>query len=243
MPEGPASAKVCTLCGEDCSSRPRVKDQQGRYFCKSCVDRRAAAKPKAPAPAPPPAEDDSALPASFWSDLPTTSNTSPCPGCGALMSNDAVICLSCGHNRQSGRKAKVKVAKAPRQRSEGPKLSMSPGLVAAIILLLFGVAFPFAIGSEAGALAYHFAASAVWLVAYIMMVVCAFKDKDTGWGITGVLSFVIPCIGLAMLYYAFAVTGRAYVKVMVATGLLVIATAFVVLTAAGVDLRGYTSSP
>lgn len=28
--------KTCVLCGEDCSSRARVKDRQGNYYCKTC---------------------------------------------------------------------------------------------------------------------------------------------------------------------------------------------------------------
>lgn len=31
-----ASAKVCALCGEDVSGKPRTKDPNGRYFCAEC---------------------------------------------------------------------------------------------------------------------------------------------------------------------------------------------------------------
>lgn len=34
----PASGKVCTVCREDCSTRERTKDKQGRYTCKACLD-------------------------------------------------------------------------------------------------------------------------------------------------------------------------------------------------------------
>ena len=30
------SLKVCVICGEDCSGRPRIKDSNGRYYHKSC---------------------------------------------------------------------------------------------------------------------------------------------------------------------------------------------------------------
>jgi len=33
--------KLCVICGEDCSTRPRIKDKQGRYACRACYERRA----------------------------------------------------------------------------------------------------------------------------------------------------------------------------------------------------------
>lgn len=41
--------KICVVCGQDCSDRPRVKDAQGRYACKTC---QAAADAAARAPKP-----------------------------------------------------------------------------------------------------------------------------------------------------------------------------------------------
>lgn len=31
--------KPCARCGVDCTDRPRVKDEKGRYFCRECYDR------------------------------------------------------------------------------------------------------------------------------------------------------------------------------------------------------------
>lgn len=44
----PSTAKVCRICGEDCSNRPRVRDQFGRYYCRPCA--RRALRPNAPNP-------------------------------------------------------------------------------------------------------------------------------------------------------------------------------------------------
>ena len=30
------SEKICVLCGEDCSTKPRIKDSHGNYYCKTC---------------------------------------------------------------------------------------------------------------------------------------------------------------------------------------------------------------
>lgn len=38
MSEQLGSAKVCKHCGQDCTSRPRVKDAAGRYYCRECHD-------------------------------------------------------------------------------------------------------------------------------------------------------------------------------------------------------------
>ncbi len=32
-------AKICVICGEDCSGRPRTKDRRGRYYCLGCYER------------------------------------------------------------------------------------------------------------------------------------------------------------------------------------------------------------
>jgi len=31
-------AKLCVVCGEDCSAKPRVKDERGNYACRECAD-------------------------------------------------------------------------------------------------------------------------------------------------------------------------------------------------------------
>lgn len=37
-----SSGKICALCGDDCSGKPRVKDKKGNYYCKSCHEAAAA---------------------------------------------------------------------------------------------------------------------------------------------------------------------------------------------------------
>jgi hypothetical protein len=49
------SAKICAICGKDCSNDPRIKDPKGRYFHRDCYERAAQAqarhRPTPPAPA------------------------------------------------------------------------------------------------------------------------------------------------------------------------------------------------
>ncbi|MGH7132421.1 MAG: hypothetical protein ACREJO_10800 [Phycisphaerales bacterium] len=39
----PSPAKVCVVCKQDCSNRPRNKDEQGRYTCQDCAKKLATA--------------------------------------------------------------------------------------------------------------------------------------------------------------------------------------------------------
>ncbi len=31
-----AASKICVICGQECSAKPRVKDHNGRYYCTGC---------------------------------------------------------------------------------------------------------------------------------------------------------------------------------------------------------------
>jgi hypothetical protein len=89
LPAG-APAKVCILCGADCSKRPRVKDAQGRYSCKECLERHTQT-------APPPADDliPSDLLAIEASAAPAA-GLQVCPNCQSSMPHGAPICIQCG---------------------------------------------------------------------------------------------------------------------------------------------------
>src|SRR6185503_2938088 len=51
-----AMAKVCGLCGQDCSGRARTKDKSGKYFCKTCYDQAMAKRAGSHSAAPNPSE-------------------------------------------------------------------------------------------------------------------------------------------------------------------------------------------
>lgn len=247
MPDPAPSAKICTVCREDCSSRPRTKDLQGRYTCKSCLERGAAAKPSTPArpapaapPPPPPIPLEDDVPASFWNDLPAQSAAAmvPCPNCSAQLTADAVICLSCGHNRQTGKAKKIRVGTAKRERSGGGfSPSISPNVVAAVLLVAFGGSFFLAVGSEGAALAYYGASVILALVAWITTIVTAFMDKRIGWGIAAILAWV-PFVGLAVLYYALCLSGRPWVRMLMAVAFIVGCLAAIALRISGFDWAG-----
>jgi hypothetical protein len=123
MSQAPAPAKICVLCGQDCSKRPRTKDQQGRYTCDECLTRAKAARPAAVAPAAPPppiVEDDGPL-AIVEDDTPPMRPSMPCPTCARPLAADVMICVGCGFNRATGEKLGTSTSgKAPPVK-KGPK--------------------------------------------------------------------------------------------------------------------------
>jgi hypothetical protein len=121
----PATAKTCIKCGTDCSNKPRTKDAQGRYTCKTCYDaitKAAAAKAAAPKPkaAPVPLEpepDDAGVMAALLKDSPGTL-TEMCPSCGSGMTAGAVVCTICGYNKETGKTVGAIVEKASSGKGE-----------------------------------------------------------------------------------------------------------------------------
>ena len=105
-----APQKVCILCGEDCSSRPRVKDAQGRYSCKAC---HAAALEEATRRAPQPAA---------FEPEPEFQMTTACPSCGTPTAG--TLCRACGYDSNISRAPKVAVTR------EGPRVGAVAGAVA-----------------------------------------------------------------------------------------------------------------
>lgn len=131
-------AKICQICKEDCSKKPRVKDAQGRYSCEACVAQRKAEaallagadpkpapesrhpskpgpKPATPEPIPLALDDADSPSAGFWDEAPSSAPapaaaapTARCGSCGAPMRGGAVVCTLCGYNSQTGKKMKIK---------------------------------------------------------------------------------------------------------------------------------------
>lgn len=217
MPEATA-AKVCTVCGVDCSNRPRVKDQQGRYMCQDCFDRVKATKQvqKAPAtPASKPAEP--AAPAgaavnlndnSFLLDLgqkPAASGKArACPECGRAITEGTVICIGCGFNLQTGKRLSVKVerAKQVKVKSTGggggfDLAAAGGGTVFMLVLALYGAALGGAVAAPDLAGACVMLCGLLSLAIGIWTLIEALKES---W-IWGLGSLFVPLVGLVFVIF------------------------------------------
>ena len=99
-------AKICAICGEDCSDRPRVKDRTGRYYCKPCEAKAAvaagvaAAAPAATTSATIPTPDETYDLIEI--DEPHVAGEKACPVCMLKISADAVVCVHCGYDERKG---------------------------------------------------------------------------------------------------------------------------------------------
>lgn len=104
MSQAPAPSKICMVCKQDCSHRPRSKDKQGRYTCDECTERRGApVRSPAGAASSPPADDD-IIPFLEEESAPARPAAGgPCPNCARPMMAESIICMGCGFNRTTGR--------------------------------------------------------------------------------------------------------------------------------------------
>jgi uncharacterized Zn finger protein (UPF0148 family) len=259
-----AAGKICGFCAQDCSARPRIKDKEGRYFCKSCVEQReaevadaqakaqavvarppAVTRPASPVaatvrPATPAAmEEDDAVMLSLVEGS-TQVETVACPSCGAPIAMGAVVCMGCGYNTKTGKAGGTAVAKAPSAtaaRLKSVKFSLTPGILVLGLLILLGLLGAATAANKDLFLAYYVVVALFSLVTTVLTVVWAFQDGNKGWGITAILAIPIPCLGLAVLYYAFAVNDRPHLKALVAIELLAGVGLGVLSVYHGIDLR------
>lgn len=100
-----APAKVCIKCGRDCAGRPRVRDPQGRYTCRECIDN---PMPRSSPPLPPSSDEVDlgyALVEEQRAATPTVPENATCMGCGILMAPGALMCTHCGFDTRTGMQA------------------------------------------------------------------------------------------------------------------------------------------
>lgn len=120
--------KVCVLCKEDCSARPRVRDERGNYACRACLkagpEAKKAARDSAAVSAAvdddfaglglDDADDGYSLEDAFSAQESSAAPSgTPCPACSSPVSEGSIVCLGCGTNIQTGQKISTKVRNEP----------------------------------------------------------------------------------------------------------------------------------
>lgn len=141
-----AQEKTCVVCGENCADRPRVKDPKGRYYCKPCYaqlsEQQHQTAPAPPAPGDMPLEpqpgeagidDHGGLLSELIESAPASTGKT-CPQCNTELDQQAVLCVSCGYNFQSGEALQMNVQKAKTSRS-GAVWPVVIGVISLIIAI------------------------------------------------------------------------------------------------------------
>jgi hypothetical protein len=218
--------KVCVVCGQDCSGRPRVKDPRGRYYCRECYDeaarkRKAKSQAQKPAPPPPPDEpvdaelipDDEDADIGLFGELSSSEQGAaaaqvqeyPCPSCGNPIPAGAVLCMRCGYNRQLGTRMGAPTVAQAEPSGGGAvaalggvgSLLKKPWLAGAVPAVFFLVLFAMAKSNQDLAPAYLVLQGVFGLVVAILVLVKAFCQ---GVG-TGFLCLCVPCY---VIYFVFS---------------------------------------
>lgn len=196
-------SKICGICGEDCAGRPRTKDPQGRYFCRSCYDEALARKQQSsasPSKHPLPNVGATVIDPGVSNDelfadaieAPPVETMSPCPSCGAGMPAGAALCVSCGYSPQTGGKLSTKKMKAPREKRSTTlsAFAVAGGVVAvSVIWFLLSLAVP------AAAIGLLFIATLAHMVVHIVALVCVFQQSI----LHGLASLFIPIYSLVFI--------------------------------------------
>ena len=114
--------KICVVCGKDCSTSRRIKDEHGRYYHRECFKkakrekqaRQATHAQKGSGVDLAPNEDivpydldlgEAAEPKTAYADLEQSGEPAKrCPHCHAPMPENAMACSKCGYNIATGKR-------------------------------------------------------------------------------------------------------------------------------------------
>lgn len=228
MANAEGAAKVCLVCGRDCSSIARVKDTQGRYTCKECFDKAKAARASAqkgpdqsqagstPKPKVPAANDNA-----FLLDLAPPpgqgEGVKPCPNCGASMSQDAVLCVTCGYNGKTGQRTQVKVLKPEKERAAsgaggGRSFEINPAFIVIGLIVVCGGLLAWGTQSSAAAIAAVAIISLVNLSGTVLGIVQAFRQGDSLAGGLQVGAIFCGFLWIYTIYWMFVHCESGFVK-------------------------------
>lgn len=198
--------KICVHCGQSCAGQARVKDSNGNYAHSACAEKHKGAKPGASRQKGGGAEAGTM--AAILSDLEDKDmigGEHSCQGCGYPMDHDAMVCLHCGFNRESGRQFGTKVGRDPNKPTAGGKaLSMGAsagGAAAAPLFPIIGACVAGLLGAAIwGGIAYAFNVELGW-IAVIVGLMCGFGAGFGARGETG------PAVGVLAAVVAIGSIG------------------------------------
>ncbi len=218
---GDAVVKKCMFCGIDVSNSPRLKDEQGRYVCRPCAEKKMPKAQSKPAGAPaasatnaakkaPAGEPDAAAYelADGQLDLADIAksvqgsvlNAKPCTNCGGFIPAGGKVCTSCGFNTETGKAVKTKVEKAVQERGEKkskmPTIHFDDSIVGiaiiGVMVSLFALTYVDVTFIGIYAVAYLLFA----LIYVVSLIVMPFRDGESSWGAFFVIALIINVLSV-----------------------------------------------
>lgn len=176
----PSSGKICQMCKQDCSAKPRTKDADGKYWCNECMAKRAAAKPAAASPAARPAPaarpgagQANSAPDYLWGGASTAAKGAPCPSCKTFMKEGSELCTQCGFSVKAGRRLGTKITKEKGKLSDSAAGRAALGGASLMLWLIVGGVACVACFAGWFALAYYGNIEIGWLALLVGAIIGA----------------------------------------------------------------------
>ena len=197
------SEKLCVICGKSCDGQARIKNAQGQYAHRECVEKKkkgVESQKSGGTPAKEAGSMSAILADMDESDMIGGSNS--CQGCGYPMNDDAMICLHCGFNRETGRQFNTKVARDPNKPTMGGKAMGAGAAAGGLALRPFLPIIGAAVGGTIGAViwgliayltGYEIGYAAIGVGALCGVGACFGGEPETtgGGAIAGVLAAIV----------------------------------------------------
>jgi len=211
-------AKICGICAQDCSNRPRTRDDQGRYYCRACVERakrehrsRVASASRSGS-ATPSQRDSRVAEDECQIQLHDVEAAPPPPPLPVIVDDpeedaeDLTLCWS-------------DAARIARNVLGGvPEFIAQPWVAFVVPAVMFGVLYAAARGGGDATAIYISLSLLFGFTITLLVYVLAFYE---GLG-TGLLTLCLP---FYILYFVFAVNENPYVKAVYGAALLAVAAA------------------
>lgn len=219
--------KTCLICKQDCTGRPRTKDEKGRYICQACIDRYGTEKVAriiADTDAfTKPYDDGIDLAAAAAAEAKTgpaeLATDQACPKCSNFMQESARICMHCGFDRQEKRVIRTKVEKAkgdPREKVSVGEASKAAAVWGSIVLSVIMVASGLVAFVVPEAIIITLAIMVPISIALnVFVIICQFRDGDSVYGWISIIGVFVGVLWLATLYWIFAINHRGWLKWLV----------------------------
>lgn len=226
------ASKQCSICGKDRRGLPRVRDPKGRYYCPECYEQGIERKKKLAAEQPsgialaPDENDDTNADTGVDEPVPTRATlepslldelvddvvpavrkpvAAPCENCGQPTTVDAIICTSCGYNRQTGETLKIETTKPKTDWVAESGMFVSPGVIGGGVMAVFGIMLFIGRTVEPVAIALILSHSLFAIAITLAVLFFAFRESI----VHGLLTLFLP---FYVLWFVFAVHDGPYLK-------------------------------